>query len=161
MVPTCQETPDECEGHGDEGGEELVERLLPGRYGLHLHAVILVVRQGGVDDAQALLSVEGLVGPRGHDDADDGADDGGHPVQVVNAARVVDEEAVLEPRLESREGGVLKVIALLHLLIQNSTRLSSLTGQQQDIAMPKTLSSTYSVLINLGRARWCEQIGSK
>ena len=51
---TCQEAPDDCECHGDEGGEELVERLAARRDGLHLHAVVGVVEQGGVDDAQTL-----------------------------------------------------------------------------------------------------------
>ena len=46
------------------------------------------------------LSVEGGVCLGGHDDADDGPDDGGHPVQVVHAARVVDQEAVLQVGLK-------------------------------------------------------------
>ena len=52
---TCQETPDDCECHGDEGGEELVDRLAARRDGLDLHAVVGVVEQGGVDDAQTLV----------------------------------------------------------------------------------------------------------
>ena len=56
--------------------------------------------------SETSLSVESFVGIGGHDYADDGADDGGHPVQVVHPAGVVDQEFVLEPRLrrKGREG---------------------------------------------------------
>ena len=55
LLYTCKETPDDSECHGDEGGEELVERLAARSDGFDLHTVVGVVEQGGVDDAQTLV----------------------------------------------------------------------------------------------------------
>ena len=119
MRITCHQSPHHGESEGDEDGEKLVDGLLAGSVSQEQfrHAetenqseleIYFTIRPS-VLHCQLLreVVVRCRSGNAGHHDRDDGPEESRHPVEVVDAAAVVDLQLLLEGGLDvvEAEGG--------------------------------------------------------